>query len=531
MGEWFITRDSTKHRQNAQNWRRCKSNAERERFVRQNGVRWSELLRLPYFDPIQFVVVDPMHCLFLGIAKWITKRIWIDEGVLTEKDLLSIEKKMNKFRVPADLGRTPGKINCGEGFSYFTADQWRNFFLIYSTVVLWDYLLPKDQQILTYFVRVCTILVRRIVGVNDMEEAHEGLIKIIKLIEEHYGEEKITSNLHLSLHLCECSFDYGPLYSFWCFSFERMNGILGKANLWLVSIFSIIFYNNSIIHNLLGSLPNSHRKIEPELMRRLMTESRVNEIISSVSEVKGLELIEKRTSVGSLSDEFSTEEMYRFLMYSRNIINSPITGCEEFPGKFLPPQSENIRLDEQIYNLLVKYYEDTYVDSTFREPFMEDLLNSTIVINRANRYGRCQIGAEIFGSAATPRHIKSSFILAKFISRDGKSVDTYPGQIQFFFEHSIHLFSQNSTHKLAYIKWYKAASSSSIRYHFSINDDVKTCNVELWENSFYPDSRDNIIPVHNILGRFVPVEYKKSDRPNSRKYLAVIPINRKFHLR
>ena len=218
-------------------------------------------------------------------------------------------------------------------------------------------------------------------------------------------------------------------------------------------------------------------------------------------------------------------------MYSRNIINSPITGCEEFLGKFLPPQSENIRLDEQIYNLLVKYYEDTYVDSTFREPFMEDLLNSTIVINRANRYGRCQIGAEIFGSAATPRHIKSSFILAKFISRDGKSVDTYPGQIQFFFEHSIHLFSQNSTHKLAYIKWYKAASSLSIRYHFSINDDVKTYNVELWENSFYPDSRDNIIPVHNILGRFVPVKYKKSDQPNSRKYLAVIPINRKFHLR
>jgi hypothetical protein len=137
---------------------------------------------------------------------------------------------MTEFRVPADLGRTPGKIKCGEGFSNFTADQWRNFFLIYSTVVLWDHLPFKDRQILTYFVRVCTILVRRIVEVSDMEEAHEGLIRIIKLIEEHYGEGKITPNLHLSLHLCECSYDYGPLYSFWCFSFERMNGILGKEN-------------------------------------------------------------------------------------------------------------------------------------------------------------------------------------------------------------------------------------------------------------------------------------------------------------
>jgi hypothetical protein len=230
MDEWFIMKDPTKHRQKALEWRRCKSNAERGRFVKENGVRWSEILRLPYFDLIRFLVVDPMHCLFLGIAKWITKRIWIDEGILTEKDLQSIQKKMNGFEIPSDLGRIPGKIHCGEGFSNFTADQWRNFFLIYATVVLWDHLPAKDRKILTYFVRVCTILVKRIVEVGDMKEAHEELIKIIKLIEEHYGEGKITPNLHLSLHLCECSYDYGPLYSFWCFSFERMNGVLGKAN-------------------------------------------------------------------------------------------------------------------------------------------------------------------------------------------------------------------------------------------------------------------------------------------------------------
>ena len=93
MDEWFITKDSTKHRQNALDWRRCTSNAERTRFVKKNGVRWSELLRLPYFDPIRFVVIDPMHCLFLGIAKWIVKRIWVDENILTQNALKSIQKK------------------------------------------------------------------------------------------------------------------------------------------------------------------------------------------------------------------------------------------------------------------------------------------------------------------------------------------------------------------------------------------------------------------------------------------------------
>jgi hypothetical protein len=81
---------------------------------------------------------------------------------------------------------------------------------------------------LTHFVRVCSILVSRILEIELMEEAHERLIKIIKLIEVHYGRVKITPNLHLSLHLCDCSNDFGPLYAFWCFSFERMNGILGK---------------------------------------------------------------------------------------------------------------------------------------------------------------------------------------------------------------------------------------------------------------------------------------------------------------
>ncbi|KAJ8455666.1 hypothetical protein ONZ45_g18882 [Pleurotus djamor] len=35
----------------------------------QSGVRWTEFLRLPYFDPARFVVIEPMHNLFLGLVK------------------------------------------------------------------------------------------------------------------------------------------------------------------------------------------------------------------------------------------------------------------------------------------------------------------------------------------------------------------------------------------------------------------------------------------------------------------------------
>ena len=102
-----------------------------------------------------------------------------------------------------------------------------------------------DRKILTQFVRICSILVNRIVKTELVREAHLRLIELVKLIENNHGRNHITPNLHLSLHLYECSSDYGPLYAFWCFSFERMNGIL-------------------------GNLPNSNRQIELELIRKLI---------------------------------------------------------------------------------------------------------------------------------------------------------------------------------------------------------------------------------------------------------------------
>lgn len=34
--------------------------------------------------------------------------------------------------------------------------------------------------------------------------------------------------MHLRLHLKDCLLDYGPVQSFRCFSFERLNGVMGK---------------------------------------------------------------------------------------------------------------------------------------------------------------------------------------------------------------------------------------------------------------------------------------------------------------
>ena len=94
--------------------------------------------------------------------------------------------------------------------------------------MLWDLLDDSDRKILANFVRACYLLVSRIIDENVLNEAHSRLLKVAQLIEDNYGPVMITPNIHLSLHISECCQDYGPLYSFWYYSFERMNGVLGN---------------------------------------------------------------------------------------------------------------------------------------------------------------------------------------------------------------------------------------------------------------------------------------------------------------
>ncbi len=75
------------------------------------------------------------------------------------------------------------------------------------------------------------------------------------------------------------------------------------------------------MNGILGNLPNSNRQIEPELMRRLMFDKQIDSIICSGVETKGLDLLERQPSAGSLSvtDQFEADELHRFFMISQNI--------------------------------------------------------------------------------------------------------------------------------------------------------------------------------------------------------------------
>ena len=77
------------------------------------------------------------------------------------------------------------------------------------------------------FVRGCLTLCSRIISLKKAHEAHQCFSQFLRLHESLYGVDNCTINMHLHLHLEDCIRDYGPVYSFWCFAFECLNGILG----------------------------------------------------------------------------------------------------------------------------------------------------------------------------------------------------------------------------------------------------------------------------------------------------------------
>jgi hypothetical protein len=75
------------------------------KHLKEHSIHQSELLHFPYMDPIRFAAVDPMHCLFLGVAKWISI-----------EQLQVAQSKIDHVELPSAIGHIPPKIAIGEGF-------------------------------------------------------------------------------------------------------------------------------------------------------------------------------------------------------------------------------------------------------------------------------------------------------------------------------------------------------------------------------------------------------------------------------
>lgn len=226
-------RNNISHRRHAEKVRTAPTKSKHEELAKKYGLYYSSLLKLDYFDVIRFSAIDPMHNLFLGTAKHMFK-IWMAKGLLTQQNLKVLEEKIKLLDVATGYGRLPHKISSNYGS--YTASQWKNWTLVYSMYAL-NGIIPDDHlRCWQTFVLACKYVVNPIISTVDIVKADLLFLKFGKDVQRLYGNDVITPNMHLHCHLKECVMDLGPAHVFWCFSFERFNGILGATQLNGISI-------------------------------------------------------------------------------------------------------------------------------------------------------------------------------------------------------------------------------------------------------------------------------------------------------
>ena len=215
-------RNKALHMRHLEEIQRSRTLTEQQDIEKRTGVRYSELVRLPYFDIVRHHCIDVMHNLLLGTAKKMIS-VWKDCGLIHTQQLQLIQDNIDRMQVPPQVGRIPSKIYCNT--SSLTADQWKNWTCIFSLYVLKNILPSDDYDCWVLFSQACIILLQPIITTDDLCQADEKLLNFCKTFERLYGPEKCTPNMHLHCHIRETIVDYGPVYSTWCFAFERMNGI------------------------------------------------------------------------------------------------------------------------------------------------------------------------------------------------------------------------------------------------------------------------------------------------------------------
>ncbi|KDN33388.1 hypothetical protein RSAG8_13520, partial [Rhizoctonia solani AG-8 WAC10335] len=144
----FPRRTRKEHKRAAKAYRKLPNKSQKQKFIstryekdRPAGYRHSALLRLPYWDATTMVVVDPMHCLFLGVVDWQFHTIWVDMKHLRPGEELDELQTMVQSTIrPRHCGRPPGGLGTSAAGS-LTSDPLRSLVTIdlpLAIPILWD---------------------------------------------------------------------------------------------------------------------------------------------------------------------------------------------------------------------------------------------------------------------------------------------------------------------------------------------------------------------------------------------------------
>ena len=432
-----------------------------------NGLRYSVLLDLPYFDPVRYCVVDPMHNLYLGTGKHMME-IWLK---LPENNMMKnfdrIESLINDFIIPEGIGRLPSKIS--SHFGGFTADQWRNWITIYSPIVLWQVLQHQHWNCWILFVQAVKMISVRVIEESKVSEADALLQKFCQMVQELYGDRACTINMHLHLHLFQSLHDFGPANAFWLYSFERYNGLLGS------------FHTNN-------------RRIESQIMQRFLESQSLGNKACDLMDDDFLNVLPNDAQVYDTS--------------ALNVTSQGVNVVQLLTLSTGPIANIDLALHQVYYSMVstigpFKEYIIITLELQSMEAVMQASFGQGVKIalksKFAFKFGKLFIGNDLIGSEMPRSSVSSSLILAHWPGGPlCETPDWNVGKVHFFLEATFSLANTDSSGTadlkqiFAFVHWFKPHQLKGILP----NSVCRIC-----ETIYYPSCKWNFIPVHRIARR------------------------------
>lgn len=424
------------------------------------GVRYTELSRLPYFFPT-FTTIDPLHCLYLGIGKAMIKDIWPEEDGLDSIALLDIQEHVTLTLAPEEIGSVPYKI--ASAFSSFNGEELKNWILYFSAFCMYSHLSEDAYSCWMHFVNACCQFSRPVIDMTQVKEGNEALLRFCRSFESLYGSDLVKPNMHFATHIIDCILDFGPIYGFWLFSFERMNGIMGSYHTNQRAVETQIFHkflrNQSLA---LAQSPPVFREVFEECIQGLS-------IVDSTS-VRGEQVtVLKDATVLNLAhgDVQVGPELYDAKL---------VTLCGRKSSGLLDTDSTK-HLAESL------------------EAFLGPI-DRTKFTGAHNKYSSIKFVNTVFGSVTSGLHKRSCRVLASWCGLDGeinsRGSSPRPGQIIAFLQLYVPL--QNSNERLEVV----LAEVDWLQRHGYTGPLGKPVASVWCRNVYEPDGPATFIPVHRI---------------------------------
>lgn len=339
-------------------------------------------------------------------------------------------RRIKSVRMPYDVGRLPTNIfDNGLGMSGVSAAQWKLYIICYARPCLYKLLPQRHYKCMVLLAEIVSLLSSPVLSMDNVTTLYRLQHDHHQLFCRLYGKWNVTVNYHISLHLPDIIIDFGPPQSFWCFAYERFNGILAGT-------------------------PNSNRSVEIDVADRFVRDISFSyckiPIIPSVPHILREfvsieeEVIHPYPQTFRVLDVLSnTEGMTRFetqLALDRGEVD------DTWPLEMKHPSKKNVRTKPSFNREIWTFLEDLYgSDLEYVQP-------------RINKYGRCSVNGQTFSSEFNSSD-RGSLVKSMFVDSDDELAPYY-GVVRFYFTITSMVSQTSVTHDLAYVTWLKFRSTN-----------------------------------------------------------------------